>query len=100
MPIYPEPSNDFDEPSVTTEQEEAKEKAPKVVVKTVVLADGSYGTQTIVVSDEAAKLAGDNKDEASYLPLRKALITTEDDYLASCLAITMTKLRFLMVRYL
>jgi len=57
-----------------------------------VLADGSYGTQTIVVNDEAAKLAGDNKDEASYLPLRKALITTEDDYLASCLAITMTKL--------
>lgn len=56
------------------------------------LADGSYGTQTIVVNDEAAKLAGDNKDEASYLPLRKALITTEDDYLASCLAITMTKL--------
>ncbi|MFO0116558.1 MAG: hypothetical protein ACK521_02715 [bacterium] len=55
MPIYPEPSNDFDEPTVTTEQEEAKEKAPKVVVKTVVLPDGSYGTQTIVVSDDAAK---------------------------------------------
>jgi len=57
-----------------------------------VLADGSYGTQTIVVNEDSGKLASDGKDEASFLPLRRALLTTEDDYLASCLAITMTKL--------
>jgi coatomer subunit beta len=92
LPIYPEPSNEFEEPTGDkTESEESKEKAPKVITKTVVLADGSYGTQTIVVNDEN-KIGADSKDESNYLPLRRALITTEDDYLASCLAITMTKL--------
>ena len=44
LPIYPE-GLDLDEPSTDkNEQEEAKEKAPKVVTKTIVLPDGSYGT--------------------------------------------------------
>lgn len=33
-----------------------------------------------------------HQNEESYLPLRYALIHTEDDYLASCLAVSMTKL--------
>lgn len=31
-------------------------------------------------------------DECSYLPLRNALVHSEDDYLASCLAVTLAKL--------
>lgn len=31
-------------------------------------------------------------DECTYLPLRNALVNAEDDYLASCLAVTMAKL--------
>lgn len=93
LPIYPESGIDFEEQSTEKgEQEEAKEKAPKIITKTVILADGSYGTQTVVVTEDAAKLAAQGESEASYLPLRKALLQTEDDYLASCLAITLTKL--------
>lgn len=33
-----------------------------------------------------------NQDECSYLQLRNSLVNSEDDYLASCLAITLTKL--------
>ena len=33
-----------------------------------------------------------NQDECSYLPLRNALVNADDDYLASCLAVTLTKL--------
>ena len=44
------------------------------------------------MSDDAAKMAAKGENEANYLPLRKALISTEDDYLASSLAITLTKL--------
>lgn len=56
--------------------------------------DGSYGTQTIVVDDEASRTAAaaQIQDECAYLPLRSALVNTEDDYLASCLAVTLTKL--------
>jgi len=58
------------------------------------LADGSYGTQTIVVDDEASRTAAAarSQDECSYLPLRNALVNTEDDYLASSLTVTLTKL--------
>ena len=60
----------------------------------MVLPDGSYGTQTIVVEDEASRnaAAASAQDECSYLPLRNALVNTEDDYLASSLAVTLTKL--------
>lgn len=33
-----------------------------------------------------------SQDECSYLSLRNALVNSEDDYLAACLAVTMTKL--------
>jgi hypothetical protein len=33
-----------------------------------------------------------HQDECSYLSLRNALVNSEDDYLSSCLAVTMTKL--------
>lgn len=32
------------------------------------------------------------QDECSYLPLRNALVNTDEDYLASCLTVTLTKL--------
>ena len=58
------------------------------------LPDGSYGTQTIVVDDAASRQAAASQvqDECAYLPLRNALVNTEDDYLASCLTITLSKL--------
>jgi len=94
LPIYPKPT----ETSAAEEdkEEEVKEAGPKIITKTVVLADGSYGTQTIVVEDEASRTKGaaaaSAQDECSYLPLRNALVNTEDDYLASSLAVTLTKL--------
>ena len=57
------------------------------------MADGSYGTETIVLDDPAkAKLQSHSAHSDENLPLRRALTTTEDDYLASCLAVTLTKL--------
>ena len=92
LPIYQKPT---DEDAQEEEKEEdAKDAGPKVITKTVVLPDGSYGTQTIVVDDEASRTAAaaQIQDECAYLPLRNALVNTEDDYLASCLAVTLTKL--------
>jgi hypothetical protein len=54
--------------------------------------DGSYGTETIVLDDPAkAKLSLMSQHEEN-MPLRKALTNAEDDYIGSCLAITLTKL--------
>ena len=36
-------------------EEEKQETGPKTITKTVILPDGSYGTQTIVVEDEASR---------------------------------------------
>ena len=52
--------------------------------------DGSYGTETIVL-DDPFKKGGSQKEEDQY-PLRKCLKSAEDDFLASCLGLTLTKL--------
>ena len=91
LPIY-QPPDDEDEELAEESKEEAKEKGPKVITKTVVLPDGSYGTQTIVVEDGSSSAAKQSADECSYLPLRNALVNTDEDYLASCLTVTLTKL--------
>ena len=57
----------------------------------MVLPDGSYGTQTVVLEDEVKQPTAE-MDECSYLPLRNALVNQDDAYLASCLAVTLTKL--------
>ena len=93
LPIYQKPIED--EAAAEEDKEEEKaESAPRVITKTVVLADGSYGTQTIVVDDEASRqaAAAQIQDECAYLPLRSQLVKSEDDYLASCLSVTLTKL--------
>lgn len=71
------------------EEAAAKETGPKVITKTIILPDGSYGTETIVVDDQKAQT---KKGSEENFPLRKALVNTEDDYVSSCLAITLTKL--------
>ena len=91
LPIYQPADEDEDDPTEES-KEEAKEKGPKVITKTVVLPDGSYGTQTIVVEDGTSSAAKQSADECSYLPLRNALVNTDEDYLASCLTVTLTKL--------
>lgn len=63
---------------------------PKVITKTVIMPDGSYGTETIVVDPTQVKKEGANPDDE--LPLRKVLKSAEDDFLASCVSITLTKL--------
>lgn len=88
LPIFPLVTEDLDIPA--QQSEEAKE--PKVITKTIVLPDGSYGTQTIVVDDQKSKAFLNSQDECSYLALRNALVNADDDYLASCLAVTLTKL--------
>jgi len=94
LPIFPDQKEDALEDSEAGDkgEEESKEKTPKVITKTVVLPDGSYGTQTIVVDDGNTGQPAKDRDESSYLPMRKALMATEDDYLSTCLAITLTKL--------
>ena len=78
------------ETNATEEEKKSEEtKGPQIVTKTVILADGSYGTQTTVIDDKS-KIQ--DSDECSYLPLRNALVTADDEYLASCLAVTLTKL--------
>jgi hypothetical protein len=57
--------------------------------------DGSYGTETVVVDDTKKN---DNTEEDS--PLRKALKNAEDDFLASCIAISLTKLAIKMKKTL
>ena len=52
--------------------------------------DGSYGTETIVVDDASRK--DQAQDDQEQLPLRKALKNAEDDFLASCVSITLAKL--------
>ena len=65
---------------------------PKVITKTIILPDGSYGTETIVVDDPMKAKAQGSKSTDDNYPLRRALINTEDDFVSSCLAITLTKL--------
>jgi len=94
LPVYPAlPKDEDGEQRTEADGDEKKEKGPQIITKTVVLADGSYGTQTIVVDDnqKKAEVMGHQAEE-TYLPLRYALIHTEDDYLASCLAVSLTKL--------
>lgn len=71
-------------------QDEPSAQAPKMITKTIILPDGSYGTETIMVDEQNKHLAS-NKEE-DQLPLRKCLISSEDDFLASCIAISLTKL--------
>lgn len=67
-----------------------EDQKPKIITKTIILPDGSYGTETIVVDDAVKK--DQQQDDQEQLPLRKALKNAEDDFLASCVAITLTKL--------
>ena len=70
-------------------EESSKDSGPKIITKTIILPDGSYGTETIVVDDKKAQGKQGSDDN---FPLRRALINTDDDYVSSCLAITLTKL--------
>jgi hypothetical protein len=50
--VYPAlPKDEDGEQRTEADGDEKKEKGPQIITKTVVLADGSYGTQTIVVDD-------------------------------------------------
>lgn len=60
-----------------------------MITKTVILADGSYGTETIYVDDPNQMAQTKEEDN---LPLRRAIKTAEDDFLASCIAISLAKL--------
>jgi coatomer subunit beta len=80
---------------VKKEDEEAKgdshdnKAGPQMITKTIIMPDGSYGTETIYVDDPNAV----NTQLTEELhPLRKCLINAEDDFLASCVAISLTKL--------
>ena len=83
LPIFAEVN---EEDKKTTPEET---QGPKVITKTIILPDGSYGTETIVLEDPSAKTAAGLQAES---PLRKALKNADDDFLASCIAISLTKL--------
>jgi len=80
--------------------EEAKAGGPKVITKTIILPDGSYGTETIVVDDPAKAKAVNASLGDENIPLRKHLLSSEDDYIGSCLAISLTKLCVKMKKHL
>lgn len=81
LPIYP---------AVEEEKKDAvpeENKGPKYITKTIILPDGSYGTETILAEDASKQLNTEDQ-----MPLRKSLKSAEDDFLASCIAISLTKL--------
>ena len=85
LPIYPQVT----ESTIEQEQKAAQQDTgPKVVTKTVILEDGSYGQKTVVL-DETTKVS---ENDESYLQLRNALIASEDDFLQSSLSVTLSKL--------
>lgn len=61
-----------------------------MITKTIILPDGSYGTETIMVDDSTKNPA--SQKEEDLFPLRKCLKTSEDNFLASCVALSLTKL--------
>jgi len=65
LPIYPKSS--LYEENISEKKEGEEWKQPKVITKTVILPDGSYGTQTIILDDEKSKSLLINQDECSYL---------------------------------
>jgi len=69
------------------EKDGQKKAGPKMVTKTIIMPDGSYGTETIYI-DEGQQ----DVQEEAIMPLRKCLRSAEDDFLASCVAISLTKL--------
>ena len=73
----------------TKQPADAGNTGPKMITKTVIMADGSYGTETIYVEDPSQ--ITEKKEEDSF-PLRKCLKNADDDFLASCIAISLTKL--------
>jgi len=79
---------------VENKEEDAKpaeiEDTPKTITKTIILPDGSYGTETIVL-DDPSKANAQNLSE-DHIPLRKALKNADDDFLASCISISLTKM--------
>lgn len=86
LPLYDEDANEEEK---KTSDAEADSNQPKVITKTIILPDGSYGTETIVVDPSTVKKEGNPDDD---LPLRKVLKTAEDDFLASSVSLTLTKL--------
>jgi len=47
LPIYPA----FSQHDQEEQKENAEQSGPREITKTVILPDGSYGTQTIIVDD-------------------------------------------------
>lgn len=86
LPIFNEPTEEEQKKTAPEENQ-----GPKVITKTIILPDGSYGTETIVLDDPSAKNAAGVQSE-DHIPLRKALKNAEDDFLASCIAISLTKM--------
>ena len=77
------------ESTIEQEQKAAQQDTgPKVVTKTVILEDGSYGQKTVMLDETTKK----SENDESYLQLRNALITSEDDFLQSSLSVTLSKL--------
>ena len=64
LPIFVENKEEDAKPAET-------EDTPKTITKTIILPDGSYGTETIVL-DDPSKANAQNLSE-DHIPLRKAL---------------------------
>jgi coatomer subunit beta len=85
-------------PLTNSQAEEEEEKTTdkivdsgkKTITKTVILADGSYGTETVSVDDHKASHAADKQDEHKY-PLRE-FIEGEEFFLVGVLSISICKL--------
>ena len=84
LPIFAAPSEDDEQKKDVDEP-----KGPRIITKTIILPDGSYGTETINLDDQAIK---DQNNSEDSIPLRKAIKSSEDDFLASCVSVSLAKL--------
>uniref|UniRef100_A0A7S1MMQ8 Coatomer subunit beta n=1 Tax=Alexandrium catenella TaxID=2925 RepID=A0A7S1MMQ8_ALECA len=91
LPLVVEDPNSKDKKEGSGEASKAEKKPAKVTTKTVVLADGTYGTQNVYEKGEEGEEAVDNATDSKKSPLR-SLLLGGDCLLSTMLGVTMTKL--------
>ena len=77
--------------SSKSKSQQPEETKQKVITKTVILADGSYGTETIVVDDRKHANTDEQQDTNVRHPLRD-FIESEEFFLCGVLSITLWKI--------
>eukprot|EP00930_Biecheleria_cincta_P102027 TRINITY_DN9369_c0_g2_i1.p1 TRINITY_DN9369_c0_g2~~TRINITY_DN9369_c0_g2_i1.p1 ORF type:complete len:1044 (+),score=243.28 TRINITY_DN9369_c0_g2_i1:112-3132(+) len=92
LPLVAEESSSGKEKKESNSEGKKETKAPKITTKTVVLADGTYGTQNVIEKDEGEEQeVQDNKPEIKKTPFR-TLLLGGDFLLAAMVGVALTRL--------